>query len=293
MKLIIFLFLISFSILSKNIAVSDYGLSFEPLSTWHKKDNNFYYGIDGSSINIQSEESLIDLSTYVDLMINKLKKGYHNYKVISKKNELFDSYNAILLTGSFDFDSKKNKINMEFYSIIFNLYGEKIVLTVAYPKTISELTKKKLINIQKTISFVGIKKQKTSKHKKIILEWYKNKKNNYKLLVPNNYKLKKDGLFISKKGTVIGIILEKSNLGVKEYFKDYIKRLKKKYKKISILEENFNRINGFEVLSIKISTDKMKINNIFYKKTNVIYILTSSGVNIYLEKIKKSFQNLK
>lgn len=293
MKSIIFLFLISFSIFSKNTVVSDYGLSFEPLNTWHKKDNNFYYGIDGSSINIQSEESLIDLPTYVDLMINKLKKGYYNYKVVSRTNELIDSYNAIILTGSFDFNSKKNKINMEFYSIIFNLYGEKIVLTVAYPKTISESTKKELINIQKTISFVGAKKQKSSKHKKVILEWYKNKENNYKVLVPDNYKFKKNGIFISKKGAVIAIILEKSDLDIKEYFKDYIKRLKKKYKKISILEESFNRSNGFEVLSIKISTDKMNIRNIFYKKANIIYILTSSGVNTYLEKIKKSFQNLK
>ena len=293
MKLIFFLFLISFSVFSENFVVSDYGLAFRPLKTWHKKDNNFYYGTDGSSLNIQSEESLIDLQTYVDLMIKKLKNGYRNYKIISRENEIIDSYNSILLTGTFDFYSKKNNINMEFYSIIFNLYGEKIVLTVAYPKTISDITKRKLNDIQKTISFVGIKKQKKLKHEKVVLNWYENKKNNYKLLIPSGYKLKKDGLFISKSGSIIAVVKEYSDLNIKEYFKIYIKKLKKKYKKISIMEENSGRNKGFEVLSVKISTDKMNIRNIFYKKSNVIYILTSSGVNTYMKKIKKSFQNLK
>lgn len=294
MKFFIFLFLFSFSLFAKNnIAYSDYGLSFQPLNNWHKKDNNFYYGMDGSSINIQSEESLLDLTTFVDLMTKKLKKGYHNYIVIKKENEVIDSYKAIVITGKFDFHSKKNNIQMEFYTIVFNLYGEKIIITIAYPKTLSSLNKKKLLNIQKTISFVGAKKKKGTPKEIITLNWYENKSNNYKLLIPSDYKFEKDGLFINENGLLLAIINEDTDVELKEYFKIYINKLKKKYKTLSILEESFERKKGFKVLFVKITTDKIKISNIFYKKENNIYILTLSGENKYIEKIKDSFQNLK
>jgi hypothetical protein len=303
MKLLSFLIIlatIAGSIYAKtNTAISDYGLSFKPLSTWHKKDNNFYYGVDGSSINIQSEESLIDLETYTDLTIEKFKKGYSNYKIISKNNENIDGYKTVNVKGTFEFKSKTNNIEMEFNMLVFNLYGEKIVLIITYPKTISKEIKKELLALVNTISFIGNKKNtnvnidKSSNKKDIPLVWHEDKKNDYKLLIPNNYKLKRDGVFLAKDGNLIAIILEKSDLELREYFTQYITKLKKKYKKISVLEKSFERINGFEVLFVNISTDKMKISNIFYKKSNNVYILTLSGDNKYIEKIKDSFQNIK
>jgi len=92
---------------NQKTVVSDHGLSFKIIDTLHKKDKNLYYGVDGSSINIQSEETIIDLKTYTDNMIAKFKKAYSSYNVISKKDDIISGYNAIVLTGNFKFKSKK------------------------------------------------------------------------------------------------------------------------------------------------------------------------------------------
>jgi len=291
--ILILLFTSSLVYAKQKTVVSEHGLSFNIIDTLHKKDNNLYYGIDGSSINVQAEETIVDLKTYTDNMIEKFKKGYSSYNILTKTDDIISGYNAIVLTGSFKYKSKKSDIDMEFTTIVFNLYGEKIIATIAFPKTISKSTKKKLLDIKKSFAFLGNKKQSSKENKKLIdvkLNLYKNKKDNYELLIPNNYKLKKDGLFVNQNSKVIGIVIETSDLDLKEYLNLYIKKLKKSYKKLSVLEESSERKNGFSVLFVKISTDKQKIYNIFYKKNNMIYILTSNGENINIVKIKNSFK---
>jgi len=242
-------------------------------------------------LNIQSEESILDLKTYTDTMIGKFKKAYVSYTVLNRKLDLIKSYDSVILNGFFNVKSKHKNIKMNFNTTVLNLYGEKIVVTIAYPENISKINQKKLLNIQKSFDFVGMKKKNDDK-KLIKLNWYENKVNNYKLLIPSNYKLKKDSLFVNKQSSIIAIVLETSDLDLKDYFNTYIKKLKKKYKKLSILEENLERNNGFSILFVKISSDKQNITNIFYKKDENIYILTLSGQNKYIEKIKTSFQNL-
>jgi len=261
-----------------------FGLEFKPLDIWQKKNDNFYYSFDGSSLSIQSEDSTIGLDKYTDELVNNFKKKYKGFKVLEREKHI-KGKKYVQLKGIFFYILKDTEIKINFYMIIFNFYEKKAVFIFSYPDNTKEVIVKEIKNLIKSVRFVDFEK-------KINLNFHQNEKDGYGFLLPSNYKIVKNGYFIDSGGDFINIVKNNFEGSIKEYRDLYLSELNKKYFGVNLKDIEKERINGFEVVILKIKYSGKDIVSIIYKKGDIIYVVSMS-VNGFYEKVKNSFQSLK
>ncbi len=229
-KILIFLFIFYIPIIfaKEKLALSDYGVKFLVFDHWEKQNNNFYQGIDGTSINLQLEENLMDLETYGSYIEDKFLKSYPDFKTSNKLYKNVSKHRALILKSNFSVKLDFNSVKMESCIIIFNFYNEKLVFIVSYPYSIKGKIAKYISKLEKKIILpkkYNLYKDKTNKKADLII--YKNNKEKYQVLIPSDFIKKEDGFFISENSDFILVNKEKIEDSIEIYLQIYIKKLKK------------------------------------------------------------------
>ncbi|GEM_PF-541557 len=274
------------------------GVTVSVPSEWTENGDNMYMDSSlGNSVNLQIEESSLNMSKYVTASLKEMKKSIPSYEKLGEYNKKINGMNVVILDGKFSMYEN----DLRLYSVIFDGGNTKYVLTVgglndyfeSYKDVFNKIIESFKLNTEETEVDTGSNESESD----VNYTTYTDVKGVYSFKYPSNWTQSKGKImWTASNGSSVNLIPEASTMRLSEYVKASIKNMKASIPSYELINQESKKINGITTTILygkfNMYNNDLRIYSVIYDGNGIKYVLTLGGLDSNFDNDNPTFQDV-